>query len=1241
MNSNAETCHNLLSGNIFTPLYVSPFFMINSSSTCNTETWSPPLSQTTTNPTHPTSLFTLPFVVRSSSFVSCKGLGTFGGALAVFRCDSVEVENSTFERCSVDDAAETGRKNAGGAILLTGQGDPQVRITKCTFSENRAERGGALVFVNVTRIQIEDSSFTKNEESEHDGRRRQDGRKEERGEGGGVWVCGRVDELLVCGLRCEENKAEGGGWLSMSSLARTSTISSCLLCKNRAERAGGAMLFGGEGDCVSIVFEFCRFEGNTVTAQIGGHEVGSDVCFMDSSIDIMDSLLRVENCSSTSNTAKIGVLSSEGNFSALSFLSTSAKTNEGTGTTVLVTTSGTDVSGCGSTSDAACATVGGAVTLASNTEMEIQVGAGLFTETTTITLLLDQSLSITGDDEQPPTLTTPDNFITVTKKSSLTLSNLVIHPEGRLMNCSIGVISLSSITIAGNANVFSNHLIYVSLSESTDSLHVDHLTVENIYASGYGLDLQIRNCPLTLSHLNLTRFSTRDYTLRISSSYNNVSVSDIALRTITSSSSSSAFIYFSFMWSNVTISNIDVSDFKLWKTLCLVYLGFHSSTVTIDSISLTGAVSPEEFYSIISLGFLRSEATIQNINVACTSVDKLFASEVFSLYVDEGSSCDISHLHLTNCSTFSVWEFQVSWDCSLILSDFRAQNCVSTQYSSLRLEGGTTSIVDSSFSNGSSTYSAGGLDVHLRSGSLHCLRVDFVNCSSTPKGWGQGGMSVEIESGTLTIDSCSFSKCSTAGDGGALFIYLFHAYEPWDYLLKSIRFGRGEDANRCGKWGFGNDVFVYAENLESIITPERWEGSFSSSTRTDLMGYDQRLEKTMSLLPFLRGNKVFVGKDGDDDNDGLDDAPLRTLFAAFKMMKDDGVSFGTILVSDVAVIGKTIQLETDKKYDVVNEEDKKGQVSCSIDDGEWKTGTGRVVEAMVRLEIVSLSFSELEFSGFASPVGINSVFSVEVQSTLTLTACSIASSHEITHTLAKVSHDGTLLVDGLEVSQVRFGGKGSVFVVGSKGRVEMEDGEVSSTSLEGGAVVWGSSESGMEVTETKFVGCTGRQFGSLIRVSVFGCRVSVVKCVFADCRTVVGMEEMRGGEERVGGGCVVIKLGARSKMTRHSPASSADLSSTHFSNCILTSPDSHSSSMVGGAAFLIESMEKNGRIDFTETEVRNCTCGEGLKREGTDGGVIVWRTSRPHTDRRRMRVVGCGVGQVELGSTESVSASEL
>ncbi|KAK2957532.1 hypothetical protein BLNAU_7431 [Blattamonas nauphoetae] len=394
MNSKAETCRNLLSGNIFAPLSMSSFSVVNSSAVSNTEIWSPPLSPTATNPTRPISPFPQRCVVRSSSFISCKDLGAFGGALALFGSEHVEVEKSTFNCCSLGDEAETGRKKAGGAILVSGQEDQQVRIWTSMFWENRTERGGALVFVNVTRIQIEDSSFTENEESGHEGRRRQDGRKEERGEGGGVWVCGRVDELLVCGVGSEENRAEGGGWLSVSSLARTSTISSCLFCGNRAERAGGGMLFGGEGDCVSIV----RLLVSATPVDISQLErVNSNDCGCDNKRDRQE---------------------------------------------------------------------------------RMWVNIQRF------------SLSITGNDELSITLTTPVNFITVDLKSSLTLCNLVVHPKGRLLACSVGVVSLSSIAIADNANVFSDSVILqIHISHLTDSPHVDSLTVETLTATFDGLRL--------------------------------------------------------------------------------------------------------------------------------------------------------------------------------------------------------------------------------------------------------------------------------------------------------------------------------------------------------------------------------------------------------------------------------------------------------------------------------------------------------------------------------------------------------------------------------------------------------------------------------------------------------------------------------------------------------------------------------------------------------------------------------
>ncbi|KAK2940824.1 hypothetical protein BLNAU_24119 [Blattamonas nauphoetae] len=114
-----------------------------------------------------------------------------------------------------------------------------------------------------------------------------------------------------------------------------------------------------------------------------------------------------------------GVLSSEDDFSSLSLLTNSADSNEGTGTPV--------------------------------------------------TLQLDQSLSTIGYDEQH-TLVTLKHFIIVDLNLSLTPSNFIIHPKGRLLACSVGVVSLSSVAIADNENVFSDSVILqIHLSEPTVS----------------------------------------------------------------------------------------------------------------------------------------------------------------------------------------------------------------------------------------------------------------------------------------------------------------------------------------------------------------------------------------------------------------------------------------------------------------------------------------------------------------------------------------------------------------------------------------------------------------------------------------------------------------------------------------------------------------------------------------------------------------------------------------------------
>ncbi|KAK2952938.1 hypothetical protein BLNAU_12114 [Blattamonas nauphoetae] len=82
---------------------------------------------------------------------------------------------------------------------------------------------------------------------------------------------------------------------------------------------------------------------------------------------------------------------------------------------------------------------------------------------------------------------------------------------------------------------------------------------------------------------------------------------------------------------------------------------------------------------------------------------------------------------------------------------------------------------------------------------------------------------------------------------------------------------------------------------------------------------------------------------------------------AFTKTSDEEVSLGTIVVSALAVLGKTVHLERDVSFAAVNEGEKRRRVECSIDDRRWKRGTIRMLETMMRRWIESLSFLELEF----------------------------------------------------------------------------------------------------------------------------------------------------------------------------------------------------------------------------------------------------------------------------------------
>ncbi|KAK2948676.1 hypothetical protein BLNAU_16417 [Blattamonas nauphoetae] len=180
----------------------------------------------------------------------------------------------------------------------------------------------------------------------------------------------------------------------------------------------------------------------------------------------------------------------------------------------------------------------------------------------------------------------------------------------------------------------------------------------------------------------------------------------------------------------------------------------------------------------------------------------------------------------------------------------------------------STLILDgSSLSRGSSLLAlsqTGSLDIN------HCT---FTRFTSTTDG---AVFSSPLGTGTsIIIANSAFSSCTSDGKGGALFVDLSSLGEG-SYSLNSLTFASSCTCSGGGKW-----VFLRGHNLASLVTKERWAGTFNSlSLRSDadkLWGLDLAEDvspslRSVSLLHFLLGSAsripdstIFVGQNGKDE----------------------------------------------------------------------------------------------------------------------------------------------------------------------------------------------------------------------------------------------------------------------------------------------------------------------------------------------------------------------------------------
>ncbi|KAK2958889.1 putative large repetitive protein [Blattamonas nauphoetae] len=544
------------------------------------------------------------------------------------------------------------------------------------------------------------------------------------------------------------------------------------------------------------------------------------------------------------------------------------------------------------------------------------------------------------------------------------------------------------------------------------------------------------------------------------------------------------------------------------------------------------------------------------------------------------------------------------------------------------VNGGSLSVSDCEFKSIASSASGSAISATLGTEtSLSLSAVAFTSCTSTADG---GALSITLTTGSLSLQSTSFKKCSSSLNGGAIWMDLLGMSSPSQYSLIDTVFGTGADANHAAR--SGHHVYVIAKDLSEVIVASRWAGSFDTAEDEDLWGMDSESNE-MSLLPILKSHVIAVGENGSDDADGTFASPFRTFHRCLESTKGQAGPF-TVEIVKKATIGRSCSLASQPSTTVhVRGSGSSGDLLCTVSDESSESGTSisSGPTAMVLLSLQTLTFSQIVFSSFSAQKSVRFVFSLMSSSRLVLTSCSISSSAPLSVSLVSASSSSSFSAVALATSALSFVGKASLVVCGDRSRISIASSSFSSTSFDAGAFVWGSTRGDVSVEDTAFVGCGGREFGSLIRVKMAGCTASIKKCRFVSCSTVLSLSE-RGKRRIVGGGCVLVEMARQTPVPRSLPPSCADLSLSSFTSCSLINTDlphslSSSSQFVGGSAFAIVSHDNSGLVKLPKVALSNCTC-EHFAGDGVfDGGVVVGEGQHVRTDRR-----GCVVDKCRLGS---------
>ncbi|KAK2945741.1 hypothetical protein BLNAU_19354 [Blattamonas nauphoetae] len=323
-----------------------------------------------------------------------------------------------------------------------------------------------------------------------------------------------------------------------------------------------------------------------------------------------------------------------------------------------------------------------------------------------------------------------------------------------------------------------------------------------------------------------------------------------------------------------------------------------------------------------------------------------------------------------------------------------------------------TSCSFSSFKKGSESPIVDGSAIHAElcsSSSLTIVSCSFTSCSSLGNG---GSLSATVVGGRLVISKSSFASSSASIAGGAISVD-FSSLDSGSYSLTSLSFASSCISSGDGKW-----VFISGREFASLVTKERWAGTFNSlslsSDADKLWGLDLAEDessslRSISLLHFLLGSSyrnpdstITVGQSGKDQfGCGETKAtPCRTVEWSVKEAADSVVD---VVVASNSLLSSPIIL-SNSDLQIAPDSDVLCPFVVSLQNSSSASASMIRVErnSILTLRSLSMSFSLPASLGsvIVASSGIVSVESCVIQKAVLSQPflVSVQSSHTITNT---------------------------------------------------------------------------------------------------------------------------------------------------------------------------------------------------------------------------------------------------